>query len=214
MADKVSLATLALAKAYTDEHGGGGGGTSNYNDLTHKPTVNGVEFKGTMTGESLGLVDAEDGKGLSANDYTDADKSIVGGVTSALEGKISKYKTVATSPHSITKTIGQYLTDLITPYASMTEDEKKNARIIFNGGLYTQNSKPLPHDYQMGVFTCISTSADELRITVFAINPSRTSIKAQKFYINSSGVTVSDISSDFVASTQDSIDMVLETTRA
>lgn len=90
MADKVSLATLALAKAYTDEHGGGGGGTSNYNDLTHKPTVNGVEFKGTMTGESLGLVDAEDGKGLSANDYTDADKAIVGGVTSALAGKVDK----------------------------------------------------------------------------------------------------------------------------
>lgn len=90
MKDKVSLATLALAKAYTDEHGGGGGGTSNYNDLTHKPTVNGVEFKGTMTGETLGLVDAENGKGLSANDYTDADKTIVGGVTSALAGKVDK----------------------------------------------------------------------------------------------------------------------------
>ena len=88
--DRVSLATLALAKAYTDEHGGGGGGTSNYNDLTHKPTVNGVEFKGTMTGATLGLVDAEDGKGLSTNDYTDADKSIVGGVTSALAGKVDK----------------------------------------------------------------------------------------------------------------------------
>ena len=211
--DKVSLATLALAKAYTDEKGGGGG-TSNYNDLTHKPTVNGVEFKGTMTGATLGLVNAEDGKGLSANDYTDADKSIVDGVTSALEDKISKYKTVATSPYGFSKTIGQYLTDLITPYKNLTEDEKKNARIIFNGGLYTQNSKPLPHGYQMGVFTCIATSADEVRITVFAINTSRTSIKAQTYYINSSGVTVSDISSNFVASTQDSIDMVLETTRA
>lgn len=90
MKDKVSLATLTLAKAYTDEQGGGGGGTSNYNDLTHKPTVNGVEFKGTMTSETLGLVDAEDGKGLSTNDYTDADKSIVGGVTSALAGKVDK----------------------------------------------------------------------------------------------------------------------------
>ena len=89
--DRVSLATLALAKAYTDEHGGGGGGgTDNYNDLTHLPTVNGVEFKGTMTGATLGLVNAENGKGLSANDYTDADKSIVGGVTSALSGKVDK----------------------------------------------------------------------------------------------------------------------------
>ena len=90
MADKVSLATLALAKAYTDEHGGGGGGTSNYNDLTHKPTVNSVEFKGTMTGADLGLVNAETGKSLSTNDYTDADKAIVDGVTSALADKVDK----------------------------------------------------------------------------------------------------------------------------
>lgn len=87
MRDKVSQATLALAKAYTDEHGGGGGGTSNYNDLTHKPTLNGVEFKGTLTGASLGLVNAEDGKSLSTNDYSNTDKAIVDGVTQALSGK-------------------------------------------------------------------------------------------------------------------------------
>ena len=68
MADKVSLSTLSLAKAYTDEHGGGGGGTSNYNDLTHKPTVNGVEFKGTMTSETLGLVSSEDLGDLATKD--------------------------------------------------------------------------------------------------------------------------------------------------
>ena len=81
---------IALAKAYTDAHGGGGGGTSNYNDLTHLPTVNGHEFKGTMTGSDIGLVDAESGKSLSSNDYTDADKAIVDGVTSALSGKADK----------------------------------------------------------------------------------------------------------------------------
>lgn len=87
MHDKVSQATLTAAKKYTDEHGGGQGGTSNYNDLSHLPTVNGVEFKGTMTGSDIGLVDAEEGKGLSTNDYDNTAKGIVDGVPSALSGK-------------------------------------------------------------------------------------------------------------------------------
>lgn len=123
MADKVSLATLALAKAYTDAHGGGSG-TDNYNDLTHKPTVNGVEFKGTMTGETLGLVNAEDGKGLSANDYTDADKSIVGGVTSALAGKVDKVngKGLSTNDYSdADKTIVDGVTSALNGKADKTE---------------------------------------------------------------------------------------------
>lgn len=35
-------------------------------------------------------VDKEEGKGLSTNDYTDTDKAIVDGVTSALDGKVDK----------------------------------------------------------------------------------------------------------------------------
>lgn len=37
--------------------GGGGGGTTNYNDLTNKPTLNGTEIKGALTGEDVGLID-------------------------------------------------------------------------------------------------------------------------------------------------------------
>lgn len=37
--------------------GGGGGGTTNYNDLTNKPTINGTEIKGALTGEDVGLID-------------------------------------------------------------------------------------------------------------------------------------------------------------
>ena len=37
-----------------------------------------------------GKVNAVTGKGLSTNDYTDADKTVVGGVTSALNGKVDK----------------------------------------------------------------------------------------------------------------------------
>lgn len=65
----------------------GGGGTSNYNELSNQPQVNGNTLVGNKSASDLGLVAAENGKVLSTNDYTDADKAIVGGVTSALAGK-------------------------------------------------------------------------------------------------------------------------------
>ena len=36
-------------------------GTTNYNDLTNKPTINGTEIKGTLTGEDIGLIDRNQG---------------------------------------------------------------------------------------------------------------------------------------------------------
>lgn len=47
--------------------------TTNYNNLTNKPTINGVDVSNNMTGADLGLVDASDGWGLSQNNYTDRD---------------------------------------------------------------------------------------------------------------------------------------------
>lgn len=47
MEDQISLMTLALAKKYTDDHGGGGG-TSDYDELNHLPQMNGTELKGNM----------------------------------------------------------------------------------------------------------------------------------------------------------------------
>lgn len=37
------------------ESGGGGTGTTNYNDLTNKPSINGVELNGNKTSEQLGI---------------------------------------------------------------------------------------------------------------------------------------------------------------
>lgn len=37
--------------------GEGGGGTSNYNDLENKPTINGTEIEGALTGKDVGLID-------------------------------------------------------------------------------------------------------------------------------------------------------------
>lgn len=71
-------------------NGGGGGGTSDYAQLSNKPQINNTTLIGNKSAADLGLVEAVTGKGLSTNDYTNADKSIVDGVTSALAGKVDK----------------------------------------------------------------------------------------------------------------------------
>ena len=68
----------------------GGQGTSDYTALENKPQINSVTLAGNKTSSDLGLVSAVSGKGLSENDYTDADKAIVDGVTSALALKADK----------------------------------------------------------------------------------------------------------------------------
>lgn len=75
---------LLLELKETIEEGGGGGGTTNYNNLSNKPQVNGETLIGNKTGAELGLVDAEDGKGLSTNDYDNNEKAAVAAATSAI----------------------------------------------------------------------------------------------------------------------------------
>lgn len=83
---------LGLIKA----NSGGGGGTSNYNQLENKPQIGGVTLQGNKSLADLGIASATDlankvdkvnGKGLSTNDYSNEDKAIVDGVTAALAGK-------------------------------------------------------------------------------------------------------------------------------
>ena len=55
----VDIETYALAKAYTDSHGGGGGGgTDNYNELDNRPQINGTTLTGNKSASDLGLVAA------------------------------------------------------------------------------------------------------------------------------------------------------------
>ena len=70
---------------YSIPNGGGGGGTSDYTELTNKPEINGNTLSGNKTGAQLGLVDAENGKGLSENDFTDALKDKLDGIASGAE---------------------------------------------------------------------------------------------------------------------------------
>ena len=74
--------------------------SNNYENMSHKPQINGVELTGNKTSEELGLgggevtrkeledalrnkVDKETGKGLSSNDFGNSEKSKLGGLRKA-----------------------------------------------------------------------------------------------------------------------------------
>ena len=50
--------TYAAAVAYVKAHGGGGG-TSDYDDLSDKPQINGNTLTGNKTSENLGIHDVK-----------------------------------------------------------------------------------------------------------------------------------------------------------
>ena len=51
---------LIELKEMIEAGGGGGGGTTNYNGLTNKPKINGVELKGDKTADDLNLISQDD----------------------------------------------------------------------------------------------------------------------------------------------------------
>ena len=84
---------ITREEAYLDriaKNGGGESGTTNYNALENKPSINSVTLQDNLSASDLGLVAAVAGKGLSKNDYTDEDKGIVGNVSTNLAGKVDK----------------------------------------------------------------------------------------------------------------------------
>lgn len=133
----------SLGERLDDMGGGGGGGTSNYNQLSNKPSINGVTLAGNMATSDLGIVenvqadwnetdstapsyiqnkpvipsgvvvdttynsasenaqagtavaqaistkvDKVTGKGLSENDYTNADKTKLDGIDAGAEANV------------------------------------------------------------------------------------------------------------------------------
>ena len=109
-------------QAILDNGGGGGGGTTNYNHLSNKPQVEGVTLSGNKTASDLGLasasaldgkVDKVSDKGLSTNDYTNADKAIVDGVATALDGKVDKVSGKGLSTNDYTTEDRTKLTGLV-----------------------------------------------------------------------------------------------------
>lgn len=78
---------------YIAKNGGGGSGDGDMKKSAYdsdESVLDAGGIKAYVAGAISGKVDVETGKGLSENDYTDADKEIVNGVTTALGGKVDK----------------------------------------------------------------------------------------------------------------------------
>ena len=81
------LKKTASGAEWADESGGGGG-TSDYTDLTNKPQINGNTLTGNKTAANLGLASASD-LAAKADKVTEVTVSTAGAVTQALDaGKI------------------------------------------------------------------------------------------------------------------------------
>lgn len=78
-------------------------------------------------------VDKVAGKGLSTNDYTDADKAIVGGVTAALAGKVDKVEGKGLSTNDFTDAYKTAIGDNTTAISGI----KNGASINSFGGVET-----------------------------------------------------------------------------
>lgn len=68
----MDLITLALARKNSD--GGGGSATDDYNDLSNKPQIDGVELSGNKTLADLGIQPATD------ETLETTDKTVVGAI--------------------------------------------------------------------------------------------------------------------------------------
>lgn len=96
----ISVETLALAKKYTDSHGGGGGGggTSNYSDLSNKPKINNVTLSGNQSASDLGLgTYSKPSGGIPDTDLSSGVQASLGKADTALQShqSLSAYRTSA-----------------------------------------------------------------------------------------------------------------------
>lgn len=49
---------IAFVKSYVASHGGGGGGSTNYNELDNRPQINSTTLTGNKSASDLGLAEA------------------------------------------------------------------------------------------------------------------------------------------------------------
>jgi len=82
----------------------GTGGTTNYEDLENKPSIAGTTLSGDKTLADLGIQPAEEGKGLSVENYTTEEKTKLAGLSNyddtTLAGKIGNIEELIPSAAS------------------------------------------------------------------------------------------------------------------
>ena len=116
--DPVLVAALA---AKSGQGGGGSGGTTNYNDLTNKPTINGTTLEGNLTAEDLGLQPenlvvtlTQNGESITADkSYADINQAYTDGkdIYAVIEGNIVPLYGKAGTTYIFQSVLGVQVTD-------------------------------------------------------------------------------------------------------
>lgn len=95
--------------------------SGDYGDLTSKPSINGRTINGIMTLADIGAVAAEEGKGLSTNDYTTTEKTKLAGVASGAQ--VNKIETVKVNGTAQTITSKAVNITVPTKVSELTNDK-------------------------------------------------------------------------------------------
>lgn len=129
--------------------GGGTGGTSNYNDLMNKPSINGVTLQGKKTLEDLG-VDA-----LAEEKVSDLHEDTLGGFTPVIDstGKITGYKTKAGA-------------DTVFPFSKSNKFVNLNVIMSTNGSAARPTSYATRNDTNAEYFGDFETGSDKNTATM------------------------------------------------
>lgn len=160
--------------------GGGEGGTTDYNDLTNKPRINSVTLSGNKSLGDIGVsqaisdaltpvetaiagkVDKVSGKGLSTNDFTNADKA---DLSTALS------KANAAAPQSTTYNKTEVDTAISTETSARESadsalqssiDSKASVNEILGVGTAIPENSDLNTYTTIGVYSCGATNAATL----------------------------------------------------
>ena len=144
-----------------------------YKNIKNKPQINGVELDGNKTLEELGIQGAEEGKGLSTNDFDDTYKKKLDGLSNYDDTKIKQE-------------ISSLADSLAETDKSLTETDKKVAE---NEGKITETNKTIEEltetvSNNTGSIETINKNIETINTKNTeqdtAINTNKTDIKALK----------------------------------
>ena len=107
----------------------GGGGTSDYTQLSNKPQINGNTLTGNQTGAQLGLVDAVTGKQLSTEDYTTAEKTKLAGIEAQANKTVIDDTLTNTGEAADAKAVGDEISDVRNTLTQLETDTFGNINL-------------------------------------------------------------------------------------
>lgn len=96
---------------------------SDYDSLQNRPQLAGIVWSGNKTYSEMGIQQAEEGKGLSTNDYDDTAKAIVDGISNALDNKVDKVEGKGLSTNDYDNTEKGKVTNATTHISQTVTDE-------------------------------------------------------------------------------------------